>query len=119
MTRHAQFPAAPDWSELSGRLLSAALWGSTNLASSSFTRLLPSCVQERHRDTAHRQPNIFIEAWANWLDMSPLRVKSRPQSGIDGPPRTPSPFRRNHADDELPEIGDDDSFRDVIKKLSM
>jgi len=50
--------------------------------------------------------------------MSPLRVKSRPQSGVDAVPRTPSPFRRNHADDELPDIGHDDSFRDVIKKLS-
>ena len=51
--------------------------------------------------------------------MSPLRVKSRPLSQADAVARTPSPFRRNHGDDELPDIDDDDSFREVIKKLSM
>jgi hypothetical protein len=49
--------------------------------------------------------------------MSPMRVKSRPQAGGDAPPRTPSPFY--HRATDLPDIGDEDSFREVVKKLSM
>jgi len=51
--------------------------------------------------------------------MSPMRVKSRAQGQADQPLRTPSPFRRYHDEEELPEIEDDDSFRDVAKKLSV
>ncbi len=48
----------------------------------------------------------------------PLRVKSRPQSQVEPPLRTPSPY--GHRDDEeLPEIADDDSFKELVKKLSM
>lgn len=50
--------------------------------------------------------------------MSPLRVKSRPLSQIEPALRTPSPFRQRF-DEEHPEIEDDDTFRDVVKKLSM
>ncbi len=50
--------------------------------------------------------------------MSPLRVKSRPHSQVEPALRTPSPY--GHRDDgELPEIEEDDSFREVVKKLSM
>lgn len=50
----------------------------------------------------------------------PIRVKSRPVPGANDPPRSPSPagqqryFFHGH-----PDIEDDDSFRDLIKKLSM
>jgi hypothetical protein len=46
----------------------------------------------------------------------PIRVKSRPLSQPEGL-RTPSPMIELYGD--LPEIEDDDSFRDVIKKLSV
>jgi len=48
----------------------------------------------------------------------PLRVKSRPLSQHDNGPRTPSPFGARYSG-ELPDIEHDDSFREVIKKLSM
>jgi hypothetical protein len=48
----------------------------------------------------------------------PLRVKSRPLSQHEAGPRTPSPFRPRYFG-ELPDIEHDDSFREVIKKLSM
>ncbi|OIW31900.1 hypothetical protein CONLIGDRAFT_629588 [Coniochaeta ligniaria NRRL 30616] len=48
----------------------------------------------------------------------PLRVKSRPLSQHDNGPRTPSPFGRGTFGD-LPDIEHDDSFREVIKKLSI
>jgi hypothetical protein len=47
----------------------------------------------------------------------PVRVRTRVQSQAEPPPRTPSPFR--HRDGELPDIQHDDSFREVIKKLSL
>lgn len=50
---------------------------------------------------------------------SGLRVKARPFSQQDsGPPRTPSPFSNRYVG-ELPDIEHDDSFREVIKKLSV
>lgn len=53
----------------------------------------------------------------------PVRVKSRPVPGANDPPRSPSPVGRNHAAhvtfEGLPDIADRDSFRDLIKKLSM
>jgi hypothetical protein len=49
----------------------------------------------------------------------PLRVKSRPLSGAD-PLRTPSPLGRQvRFGPELPDISVDDTFRDLVKKLSM
>lgn len=51
----------------------------------------------------------------------PIRVKSRPQQAEAGL-RTPSPVGRHprfSAGTELPDISDADSFRHVVKKLSM
>jgi hypothetical protein len=45
----------------------------------------------------------------------PIRVKSRPISQGD---RLPSPSWAPYESGELPEIGYDDAFRDVVKKLS-
>ncbi|KAI1079118.1 hypothetical protein F5B20DRAFT_581537 [Whalleya microplaca] len=44
----------------------------------------------------------------------PLRVKSR---NLSTPDRAPSPYY-GHPDVELPDIADDDAFRDVVDKLS-
>lgn len=50
----------------------------------------------------------------------PLRVKSRPVPGANDPPRSPSPAGLHVTFFEgLPDVADDDSFRDLIKKLSM
>ncbi|KAL1872031.1 hypothetical protein VTK73DRAFT_1699 [Phialemonium thermophilum] len=49
----------------------------------------------------------------------PLRVKSRPGSQVEAGQRTPSPFGYRSVVDYLPEIEQDDSFRDVVKKLSI
>ncbi|CAN8102347.1 unnamed protein product [Discula destructiva] len=51
----------------------------------------------------------------------PLRVKSRAVPGANDPPRTPSPAGHHHVSfaQGLPEIEDGDSFRDLIKKLSI
>lgn len=51
----------------------------------------------------------------------PIRVKSRPVPGANDPPRTPSPAAGQHVTffEGLPEIDDDDSFRELVKKLSM
>ncbi len=50
----------------------------------------------------------------------PLRVKSRPLSQADPGLRTPSPFGRHaRLGAELPDITVDDTFREVVKKLSM
>lgn len=48
----------------------------------------------------------------------PIRVKSRPLSQTAHGPRTPSPFGARDFG-ELPDIDHDDSFREVIKKLSV
>lgn len=48
----------------------------------------------------------------------PLRVKSRPLSQEEPGPRTPSPFSPRYLG-ALPDIEHDDSFREVIKKLSV
>lgn len=47
-----------------------------------------------------------------------MRVKSRPVSGIESGLRTPSPYGARY-DAGLPDIEQDDSFREVVKKLSM
>ncbi len=49
--------------------------------------------------------------------MSPVRVRTRPLSQVEVGPRTPSPYRR--MDGDLPDIQHDDSFREVVKKLSV
>ncbi|KAK2613721.1 hypothetical protein N8I77_000613 [Diaporthe amygdali] len=49
----------------------------------------------------------------------PIRVKSRKQPGADEPPRTPSPMGQRFYGYRLPDIREDDSFRDMIKKLSI
>jgi hypothetical protein len=49
--------------------------------------------------------------------MPVVRVRTRPLSQHDAGARTPSPFR--HRDGDLPDIQHDDSFREVIKKLSL
>lgn len=51
----------------------------------------------------------------------PLRVKSRPLPQADAGMRTPSPFGRRQVriGIELPDIDVDDTFRDVVKKLSI
>jgi hypothetical protein len=49
----------------------------------------------------------------------PIRVKSRKPAGADEPPRSPSPYGQRFDACKLPDIGDDDSFREMIKKLSM
>jgi len=50
----------------------------------------------------------------------PVRVKSRPLGGPEAGLRTPSPVGRQvHFGPELPDITFDDSFREVVKKLSM
>lgn len=49
----------------------------------------------------------------------PIRVKSRKPAGADEPPRSPSPMGQRFDSCRLPDIGDDDSFRDMIKKLSI
>ncbi|KAK6087579.1 ion transporter [Seiridium cupressi] len=46
----------------------------------------------------------------------PIRVKSRPISQGD---RAPSPHWAQHDSGELPDIGYDDTFREVVKKLSV
>lgn len=48
--------------------------------------------------------------------MAPMRVKSFAQRHAEEP-RTPSPFTGG-AEGHLPEINEDDVFRDVVKKLS-
>lgn len=48
----------------------------------------------------------------------PVRVKPRPLSQQDAGIRTPSPYGARLYN-ELPEIYEDDNFRDVIKKLSV
>ncbi|KAK4150598.1 hypothetical protein C8A00DRAFT_46056 [Chaetomidium leptoderma] len=49
----------------------------------------------------------------------PIRVKSRPAPG-DAAMRTPSPMgRQAFSRAELPDIKDDDSFRELVKKLSV
>ncbi|CAK7206699.1 hypothetical protein SEUCBS139899_009503 [Sporothrix eucalyptigena] len=55
----------------------------------------------------------------------PLRVKSRPAQLVEAGIRSPSPsvgggpLHSGFLGDDLPDIGPDDSFRDVIKKLSV
>lgn len=49
----------------------------------------------------------------------PIRVKSRKQPGADDPPRSPSPMGQRFDACKLPDIRDDDSFREMIKKLSV
>ncbi|POS71979.1 hypothetical protein DHEL01_v209632, partial [Diaporthe helianthi] len=49
----------------------------------------------------------------------PIRVKSRKPAGADEPPRSPSPMGQRFDFYKLPDIQDDDSFRDMIKKLSV
>lgn len=49
----------------------------------------------------------------------PIRVKSRRPPGADEPPRSPSPMGQRFYSHGLPDIRDDESFRDMIKKLSM
>ncbi|KAK4226700.1 hypothetical protein QBC38DRAFT_479734 [Podospora fimiseda] len=48
----------------------------------------------------------------------PIRVKSRPQKD-SAELRTPSPFARYSFGPELPDISDEDTFREVVKKLSI
>ena len=48
----------------------------------------------------------------------PLRVKSRPVSQVEDVGRAPSPMGARFSS-PLPDIGHDDSFRDVIKKASL
>ncbi|KAK4161031.1 hypothetical protein QBC43DRAFT_107147 [Cladorrhinum sp. PSN259] len=48
----------------------------------------------------------------------PIRVKSRPQKDT-AELRTPSPFARHIFGPELPDISDEDTFREVVKKLSV
>ncbi|KAI3402112.1 hypothetical protein diail_41 [Diaporthe ilicicola] len=49
----------------------------------------------------------------------PIRVKSRKPPGADEPPRSPSPMGQRFYGHGMPDIRDDDSFRDMIKKLSV
>ncbi|KKY38005.1 putative ion transporter [Diaporthe ampelina] len=49
----------------------------------------------------------------------PIRVKSRKQPGADEPPRSPSPMGQRFDGYGLPDIREDDSFRELIKKLSV
>ncbi|KAG6366412.1 hypothetical protein INS49_000589 [Diaporthe citri] len=49
----------------------------------------------------------------------PIRVKSRKPPGADEPPRSPSPMGYRLDSYGLPDIRDDDSFREMIKKLSV
>ncbi|KAF3767609.1 hypothetical protein M406DRAFT_328679 [Cryphonectria parasitica EP155] len=49
----------------------------------------------------------------------PVRAKFRPQPGANDAPRTPSPGGRLVFYHGLPDVRDDDSFREVIKKLSI
>lgn len=49
----------------------------------------------------------------------PIRVKSRKLPGADEPPRSPSPMGYRFDGYGLPDIRDDDSFREMIKKLSV
>jgi len=46
----------------------------------------------------------------------PIRVKSKPSQSHE---RDLSPISWKHEYAELPDIAEDDSFRDVIKKLSL
>lgn len=55
----------------------------------------------------------------NWEVTMPIRVKSRKQPGADDPPRSPSPMGQRFDACKLPDIRDDDSFREMIKKLSV
>lgn len=55
----------------------------------------------------------------NWEVTMPIRVKSRKQPGADDPPRSPSPMGQRFDACKLPDIQDDDSFREMIKKLSV
>ncbi|KUI53742.1 Calcium channel YVC1 [Cytospora mali] len=48
-----------------------------------------------------------------------MRVKSRPQSRANDPPRSPSPLGIRYFGYGLPDIRDSDSFRDLINKLSI
>lgn len=48
----------------------------------------------------------------------PIRVKSKKRPNSGGRPRTPSPMDRIVLG-ELPDIEDDDSFRVVVKKVSV
>jgi len=48
--------------------------------------------------------------------MSPMRVKSRPQAGLEAPP---SPLLFERYNGELPGIDQDDSFKVVVRKLSL
>jgi hypothetical protein len=48
----------------------------------------------------------------------PVRVKPRPLSQPEAGIRTPSPYGARLYN-ELPEIDEEDNFRDVIKKLSV
>lgn len=53
--------------------------------------------------------------------MPPVRVKSRPLPQADAGLRTPSPFgssRLVRFGPDLPDIAAEDSFRDVVKKIS-
>ncbi|KAK7734925.1 hypothetical protein SLS53_007702 [Cytospora paraplurivora] len=49
----------------------------------------------------------------------PMRVKSRPQPGANDPPRSPSPLGVRSFGSGLPDIQDGDSFRELIKELSI
>lgn len=49
----------------------------------------------------------------------PIRVKSRKQPGADEPPRSPSPMGQRFDGYGLPDIREDESFRELIKKLSV
>lgn len=49
----------------------------------------------------------------------PMRVKSKPQPGANDPPRSPSPTMQRFSFHGLPDVRDGDTFREVIKKLSM
>ncbi|KAK1749846.1 calcium channel YVC1 [Echria macrotheca] len=65
--------------------------------------------------------NWSIYFWPSWKPACemPLRVKSRPLSQADPGLRTPSPQGRQvRFGPELPDITVDDTFREVVKKLS-
>lgn len=49
----------------------------------------------------------------------PIRVKSKPVPGANDPPRSPSPGAQRYFFHGHPDVEDDDSFRVLIKKLSM
>lgn len=85
------------------------------------TLLLPSSsalAPPSHTWYAHQLAN---ESSAPAPIAMPIRVKSRPGPGAGDAPRSPSPAGQHHVTffEDFPDVTDHDSFRELIRKLSL